>query len=127
MDQFKAEGHITVSPQNLEKVQASFAAHGVIGEECLDTISRYYREHDYLLDPHTACGIAAYEACNDVDEVCVTLSTAHPAKFNESIQRCEIEQTYPAQIQQLFNKPQYQEVVDGDQDEIAKKLTHFFR
>ena len=50
---------------------------------------------DYLLDPHTSCGVAAYENCNDPSEVCVTLSTAHPAKFNESIALCEIEQTLP--------------------------------
>jgi len=126
MDQFKAEGQITVSGENLKKVQAIFAAHGVMGNECLDTISRYYRENDYLLDPHTACGVAAYEACNTANEVCITLSTAHPAKFNESIERCEIEQDFPAQIQQLFNKPQYQEVVDADQDEIANRLKQFF-
>ncbi|RKD24968.1 threonine synthase [Ammoniphilus oxalaticus] len=126
MNQFNKEGHITVDEQALQKVQAMFAAHGVVGEECLQTIRSYHEENDYLLDPHTACGVAAYEACSPADEVCVTLSTAHPAKFNESIERCEIEQSFPGQIERLFDQPKFQEVVDNDQDIIAERLKPFF-
>src|SRR5699024_2873712 len=97
-----------------------------MGDECLDTIRTYHEEHDYLLDPHTACGVAAFEACSPTDEVCITLSTAHPAKFNESIERCAIEQAFPTQIKQLFNKPKYQEIVTADQDKIAERLKPFY-
>jgi len=126
MAQFKKEGQITISQENLAKTQELFAAHGVMGDECLQTISAYYQQHQYLLDPHTACGVAAFEQCNGSDEVCITLSTAHPAKFNESIERCDIEQTYPEQIKQLFDKPQYQQVVNNDQDEVVELLKKFF-
>jgi threonine synthase len=126
MDQFKSEGKIVVNEDQLRQVKKDFAAHGVAGEECLQTISKYYAESKYLLDPHTACGVAAYETCNEPNEVCVTLATAHPAKFNESIERCDIEQTFPEQISALFDKPQYQEVVDADNDEIVRQLEKLF-
>ncbi|WP_342044411.1 threonine synthase [Bacillus sp. OTU530] len=126
MDQFKSEGKIVVNEEQLRQVKKDFAAHGVAGEECLQTISKYYAESKYLLDPHTACGVAAYETCNEPSEVCVTLATAHPAKFNESIERCDIEQTFPEQISALFDKPQYQEVVDADNDEIVRQLEKLF-
>ncbi len=126
MDQFKSEGKMVVNEEQLRQVKADFAAHGVEGEECLQTISKYYAETNYLLDPHTSCGIAAYETCNDSSEVCVTLATAHPAKFNESIERCDIEQTFPEQISQLFDKPQYLEVVEAVNDEIVRKLEKHF-
>lgn len=126
MDQFKSEGKIVVNEEQLRQVKEDFAAHGVEGEECLRTISKYYAESNYLLDPHTACGVAAYETCNAPSEVCVTLATAHPAKFNESIERCDIEQTFPEQISALFDKPQYQEVVDADNDEIVRQLEKLF-
>ena len=126
MDQFKSEGKIVVNEEQLRQVQADFAAYGVAGEECLQTIRKYNAETSYLLDPHTSCGVAAYENCNDASEVCVTLATAHPAKFNESIALCDIEQTYPEQISQLFDKPQYQEVVEADNDEIVRKLEKHF-
>ena len=37
-----------------------------------------------------------------------------------------IEQTYPEQISQLFDKPQYVEVVEADNDEIVRKLEELF-
>ncbi len=126
MDQFKSEGQIAVSEEQLRRVQADFAAYGVVGEECLKTISKYHAETGYLLDPHTSCGVAAYEASSAPDEVCVTLATAHPAKFNESISLCDIEQTYPEQINQLFDKPQYLEVVEADNGVIAGRLEKHF-
>ncbi|WP_338469673.1 threonine synthase [Niallia sp. XMNu-256] len=127
MDKFKSEGKITVSEEQLRQVKADFAAYGVQGEECLKTIRQYHKETNYLLDPHTSCGVAAYDACNDEGEVCVTLSTAHPAKFNEAIELCDIEQTYPEQIKALFDKPQHLEVVAASNDEIRQKLEKHFQ
>ena len=126
MEKFKLEGKIVVSDNLLQKVKEDFAAHGVNGEECLETISKYNAETSYLLDPHTACGVAAYENYNTPSEICVTLATAHPAKFNESIERCNIQQTFPEQINQLFNKPQYLEVVEADKGEIVCHLDKLF-
>lgn len=127
MEQFKSEGKITVNEEQLRQVQADFAAYGVQGEECLKTIKQYHDETQYLLDPHTSCGVAAYEAYNEQGDVCVTLSTAHPAKFNEAIELCDIQQTYPEQIKALFDKPQYVEVVAASNDEICQKLEKHFQ
>ena len=44
-------------------------------------IARVYREHGYVVDPHTACGFAARTA--GVPQV--ILSTASPAKFPETV------------------------------------------
>lgn len=126
MEQFKTEGQITVDENLLRRVWEDFAAHAVVGEECLQTIRKYHDETGYLLDPHTSCGVAAYEACSAPEEVCVTLATAHPAKFNEAISLCDIEQTYPEPIQQLFDKPQFLEVVEADNAVIAERLKKHF-
>ncbi|MBP1154161.1 MULTISPECIES: threonine synthase [unclassified Paenibacillus] len=126
MEQFQKEGKIVIDPQLLKKVQSDFSAHGVKNEECLHIISKYSGEYDYLADPHTACGIAAYESCCDKDEVCVTLATAHPAKFDESVQLCDISQKFPPEIQALFDKPQHMTVVDNSKQEISDQLKRFF-
>ncbi len=47
-------------------------------------IRRYYEQHGYILDPHTAVGVAVAEAFpTAVPTVC--LATAHPAKFSAAI------------------------------------------
>ncbi|MFP4540071.1 MAG: threonine synthase [Opitutales bacterium] len=46
-------------------------------------IAEVYRKYDYIVDPHTACGFADLRR----DRPTVVLSTAHPAKFPDTIER----------------------------------------
>ncbi|MFC5703080.1 threonine synthase [Cohnella faecalis] len=126
MDGFKKDGRIVIPEDKLRTVQADFGAYGVKNDECLATIGSYHKENGYLLDPHTACGVAAADKLAEAGEVTVALSTAHPAKFDEAIRLIDIEQTYPAPIQALFNKPQIQKVVGGSNEEITEQLLSFF-
>lgn len=126
MAKLQSEGKINVEGELLKQVQSDFAALGVKNQQCLDTIGKYKQEADYLLDPHTACGIAAYEAFNGAGETAITFATAHPAKFDEAIQRINIKQEFPAQIAALFDMPQHQTVVEHDKDVIVRELQAFF-
>jgi threonine synthase len=126
MAQFKAEGNIMVPEDVQNRVRSTFSAYSVENEECLNVIGSYYEKYDYLLDPHTACGVVAADRVSEDEEVTVTLSTAHPAKFDEAIRLREIKQTYPQEIQALFNKPQFQIVIKGTNEEIKGRLEVFF-
>ncbi|MCM3635997.1 threonine synthase [Paenibacillus camelliae] len=126
MEQFKVEGEISITGEALEKVQEEFSAHGVLGAECLATISSVKTDVDYLLDPHSACGVAAAKQCAAPGEITVSLATAHPAKFNEAIERCGIDQQYPEQIKVLFDKEQRQTRIAGDKDAIAAAIEEFY-
>ena len=53
----------------------------------LAAIARYYSEHNYLLDPHTAVGVAVAENVGAGDDETICIATAHPAKFPEAIER----------------------------------------
>lgn len=127
MKQFKVEGEISISAEALSNVQAEFAAYGVQGDECLATISKYKTQVDYLLDPHSACGVEAAHACAKEGEVTISLATAHPAKFNEAISLCGIEQAYPEQISSLFNKDQKQTRIAGEKQAIADAIAAFYK
>ena len=48
------------------------------------TIADVYRRNGYVVDPHTAVGIAAAKRFR-VEGPMVCLATAHPAKFPESV------------------------------------------
>ena len=52
--------------------------------ETLVTIAEVYREQGYLLDPHSAVGVAASRRLR-LDGPTICLATAHPAKFPEAI------------------------------------------
>ena len=64
-------------------------------------IRRVYREHGYIVDPHTACG---FKELNP-DRVSVVLSTAHPAKFPDAIKAATgVDSTHPA-LEALKSRP----------------------
>jgi threonine synthase len=126
MKAFKSEGEISISPESLAKVQSEFKAHGVFGKECLNTISDYQAKYGYLLDPHSACGVAAVDKHAADGGITISLATAHPAKFNEAIVLCGIQQNYPPEIEALFEKPQRQKLVDGKLEDVAKELVQFY-
>ena len=126
MGDFRTQGFLTVPAADQERVRADFAARSVPNEDCLDTIRRTYQADGYLLDPHTACGVAAADALSTGDEVTVALATAHPAKFNEAIALAGLEQHYPEQIGALFALPQRQQLSPATSEEIASRLRVFF-
>ncbi len=127
MEQFKREGSMKIAGELLEQVQHDFAAYSVGNEECLDTISAYHEQFSYLLDPHTACGAAAADKLAKDGEAAVVLSTAHPAKFNEAIDRRGLTQTFPEPIQALFDKPQKQQIIGNSNEEVKQQLLTFFQ
>jgi threonine synthase len=55
--------------------------------QTLEIIKKVYKNEGYILDPHTAVGVAVAEKfqCSEVPTIC--LATAHPAKFNEAIKQ----------------------------------------
>ncbi|MEE4302004.1 MAG: threonine synthase [Pseudomonadales bacterium] len=54
--------------------------------ETLATIREFWEAHEYLLDPHTAVGVAVGRALR-TDAPLICLATAHPAKFPESVEK----------------------------------------
>jgi threonine synthase len=128
MEQFKAEGELTFVGAELEQIQQELTAYSVNNAECLETIQAYQERYGYLLDPHSACGVAAYEGAGDKEQgVFVSLATAHPAKFDEAIQLIGIKQEFPERIRELFDKPQRQVVTDNVKADIVAQLEGFYR
>ncbi|MEO3945898.1 threonine synthase [Gorillibacterium sp. CAU 1737] len=126
MAELSKSGRIVVASDVREAVQADFAAYGVKNAECLEAIRVCHADTGYLLDPHTACGVAAGGRIAASGELTVTLATAHPAKFDESIQLVNIRQTFPAPIAALFEKPQHATRVEGSADAVKDELLRFF-
>ena len=53
-------------------------------EQTLDIVRSYYKNYNYILDPHTALGVLAAKKNNsEIPTIC--LATAHPAKFTDTI------------------------------------------
>lgn len=66
-----------------EGAKRDFESERVSDSQTIETIKNYFNKLDYVLDPHTAIGVAA--AVRSLDRAQrtphISLSTAHPAKF----------------------------------------------
>lgn len=74
------------SPGELERIREDFRSASVGRAETLATIAAVHRSTGYLLDPHTAVGVAAARICAKGEETPICLATAHPAKFGDVVE-----------------------------------------
>jgi threonine synthase len=71
----------------LPEFHEEFSAGSSSESEVQAAIRRVRKDSGYLMDPHTACAWVADEKCIDQTETPrVILSTAHPAKFPDSVE-----------------------------------------
>lgn len=90
MESFKKEGSFKVGGMAITEFMTSTRMDDA---EIAETISRVYKEYNYVADPHTACGFKELDRL----ETAVVLSTAHPAKFPEVVKECTgVEPTHPS-------------------------------
>jgi threonine synthase len=82
------KGAISLAP-DLERMRRDIFAVSISEAETRQTIRDAYEQHQLLLEPHGAvawAGLQKYlQAEPKSDELCVSLETAHPAKFPEEI------------------------------------------
>jgi threonine synthase len=83
------DGGFDIPQEALKTIRQDFDARAVNEAETQAEIARTYRESGYLIDPHTATGVRAARARLERDPATpvIALSTAHPAKFPEAIER----------------------------------------
>ncbi|MEI7804685.1 MAG: threonine synthase [Hyphomicrobiales bacterium] len=76
-----------ISARALSEIRNSFTADRADEDEVAATMRATLREAGYLVDPHTAVGLAVAEKeARDPAVPMVVLSTAHPAKFPDAVE-----------------------------------------
>ncbi|MBW1636727.1 MAG: threonine synthase [Deltaproteobacteria bacterium] len=85
MEEFGKNGALDLTDYR-EQIRRDFVSASVSDEEVSSTISRFFNEHDYILDPHTAVGVKVAEEFKTAGVPMVTFATAHPAKFGEAVE-----------------------------------------
>lgn len=123
MQSFAETGKLHFDQALLERIQKDFAAKSAGEKETLATISAFYRDHDYILDPHTAVGVNAALAALRPSTPMVCLATAHPAKFGEAVNNaigCNPET--PASFADLTQRPARCEILEAKVETIKNYL-----
>ena len=127
MQDMQTKGGYVVSPMQLGMARQLFTAARADDVLTLKTIKDVYDAHGYILDPHSAVGMAAATLLSaELPDPVVTLACAHPAKFPATIDRaiggCP---RLPRDVAALMAKPERTELVSGHIDTVKSFIaTH---
>jgi threonine synthase len=115
LDRFRATGRLEVeADQRRAFIDGTFRAARCDDDETLAEIARVHAATGLLIDPHTATATAAARRLGDGRTV-VSLSTAHPAKFPDAVERATgIRPALPRHLADLFERPERTQRLPND-------------
>jgi threonine synthase len=104
----------------------------ITDEETRKTIAETYRKDGVLLEPHGAVGWAGlleflkvFPHFDTPNQLCVSLETAHPAKFPEEIEKIlNIEPDLPPSLEGIDHLPEHIAHMENDYQAFKKFLLH---
>lgn len=88
MTELKKTAKYNITEKERALLSEEFYADFCDEEECASTISDFFEEYGYVLDPHTAVAVDCADSfiCfSGSDKPCVVLSTASPFKFSANV------------------------------------------
>ncbi|MDR6952804.1 threonine synthase [Ancylobacter sp. 3268] len=109
-------GAFSPSNEALAAIRAEFDAGRADEQETAATIARVRAETGYLLDPHTAVAVTVAEKLKHEPKVPqVVLSTAHPAKFPDAVEKaCGERPALPPHLADLLDRPERTPTLPND-------------
>jgi threonine synthase len=118
MEEFARNGKIDLSGYQ-DQIRRDFVATSISEETVLETIRSFYKEHDYVLDPHTAIGVKAAQQYRTAGVPMICLATAHPAKFGTVVENAiGIPPIVPDCLIGITDKPARCELMDADMQQV---------
>jgi threonine synthase len=123
------KGEIYKMP-DMEKIRQEIYAVSVTDAETRQTIRSAWENNKLLLEPHGAVGwhglevfMKNYPEFETPGQLCVSLETAHPAKFPEQIREIlNFDPDLPSSLQGLEEKPEKFESMDNDYEAFKHYL-----
>jgi threonine synthase len=126
------KGEISKSP-DMEKMRADIYSSSVSDQTTKEMIKEAYDEHKLILEPHGSVGWKGLmDYCSefnvDKDQLCISLETAHPAKFpNEIIEILKFDPKLPASLEGLEGKEEYFDNLDNNYSKFKEYLINNYK
>ena len=114
---------IIINKKYLKKIQNNFKSSKVTESNTLLILKDFFLKNKIVLDPHTAVGIAAEKQCKIKKQPLVYISTAHPAKFPETIYKALKKKiTLPNKYKYLLKSKESYKVINLNYNKIKNYI-----
>jgi threonine synthase len=123
LQRFRTSGSLSIeADQRADYIDDVFIAARIDDNETIEMIKRTYMSTGVLVDPHTAVGVGVTEQLrSSIAGPIVTLSTAHPAKFPDAVERATgVRPQLPLHLADLMERTEYVTDLANDLDVVER-------
>ena len=120
MNSLSADGGFVIDSARLNIVRSLFKSTAIDEPTTLAEIAKIHAETGYFVDPHTAVGVAAAREFSSLkDCTIVSLATADPAKFPDSVERATGKRpALPSRLAEALVSEEHYEVLTRDVETV---------
>ena len=113
---FRESGKLSIENNLWESVRKTFDGFRLDDTETKAVIGEIHAASGYLLDPHSAIGVAAAKAkVSDPTTPSDSLATAQPAKFADGVEEASgLRPVLPQALANLYDRPERMTVLAND-------------
>ena len=112
-----ANNSYQIEKKNLKLIQENFLSESCNEQETLDVVKKIYQEKNIILDPHTAIGVGVAKKL--LFNNCVILSTAHPCKFPDAIDKAiNKNEKLPDELQHVLSKDENFKILNNNKEDV---------
>ena len=113
MNDLKSKGSFLLNKEQISTIKKDFSAKKINDTETIEIIKSFSKEHNFVLDPHTATAVGASKDIKDGSEILI-LGTAHPYKFLETIKMATSQEVEsPKQVAHLMDKKENYDILEN--------------
>lgn len=118
---FEASKAMRLTNAQQQGAAGLFASDRIEADDMSRAMAWAHSRADEILDPHTAIGLAAARRVDLAPHIpIVTLATAHPAKFDDAVERATgIRPTLPPRVGDLFDREERYDVLPATFEAIT--------
>ncbi|MBQ0799898.1 MAG: threonine synthase [Porticoccaceae bacterium] len=130
MSSLERDEGVSLKPDALQQAKTVFASHRLDDAGTIDIIRSEYEASDYLLDPHSAIGVAAGRHCRkNLNTPMIALATAHPAKFPEAVIKAGYPHNppLPHHMADLFDREERVQILKNDRGIVQQFIADNLR
>ena len=116
------KGSFNLNDNEINIIKKDFEAVKINDEKTKLIIKNIDKEHKFIVDPHTATGFGAANKFKGLENV-VVLGTAHPFKFNETINHVTSKKLEaPSQLKMHMDKKEKFDIVENKISQIKNYI-----
>jgi threonine synthase len=123
MIELKTTGTYELDDMVLAKIREHFCSFSVNQDEVDSTIINAYENLNIIIDPHTSVALASSEKCIDEYDLQIILSTAHPAKFKDTVMNLLNNDNFVTdKVKTIMNMKEEMIILENDVNMVKKLL-----